>query len=105
MLELAGPQGERETVRLQARVLASQVLALQAMAEAGWGIQVAVAEDARQAMAHGTLVPVLPGWTLGPVPVFAVTPTRDELPAKVRHTLAALQAHFATHPGGSRVRD
>lgn len=105
VLEMTGPEGESETVRLQARVLASQVVALQAMAEAGWGIHVAVAKDTRQSIEQGRLVPVLPGWRLSPVPVYAVTPTRDELPAKVRHALAALQAHFQAHPGGSRARD
>ncbi|WP_439589286.1 LysR family transcriptional regulator [Hydrogenophaga sp.] len=102
-LELTNAHGEHETVRLQARVQASQVVALQAMAEAGWGIQIAVTKDTRVAMTQGRLVPVLPGWQLAPIPVFAVTPRRDELPAKVRHALAALRAHFDADPAGISV--
>lgn len=100
VLELTGPEGERESVRLQARVLASQVVALQAMAEAGWGIHVAVAKDTRQSIEQGRLVPVLPGWQLAPVPIYAVTPTRDDLPAKVRHALSALRQYFRGEEAG-----
>lgn len=105
VLEFTGPQGERAPVRLGARVLASQVLALQDLAEAGWGLFTAVAEDARRALLQGRLVPVLPGWALAPIPVWAITPRRDDLPAKVRHALAALRDFFQAHPGGSRPRD
>ncbi len=104
VLHFTGPQGERESQRLEARVLSSQVTALQAMAEAGWGVTVAVAEDARRALAEGRLVPVLPGWSLEPIPVWALTPRRDDLPAKVRHALAALQSHFLP-TAASRSRD
>lgn len=104
LLELQGPGGARASLRLGARVLATQVTALQAMAEAGWGLFVAVADDARQALAQGRLVPVLPGWTLAPVPVWAITPRRDELPAKVRHALAALRSHFSAHAGPGLLR-
>lgn len=105
VLDFSGPQGERASHRLEARVWSTQVTALQAMAEAGWGLFVAVAEDARQALAEGRLVPVLPGWSLAPVPVWAITPRRGDLPAKVRHALAALQNHIDPLPSGSRSRD
>lgn len=92
-------QGEREEVRAEPRLLASQVTALQAMAVAGWGLYVGMADDVRQPMAEGRLAPVLPDWRLEPAAVFAVTPRRDEQPAKVRHALQALQQHFAARPG------
>jgi DNA-binding transcriptional LysR family regulator len=92
-------QGEREEVRAEPRLLASQVTALQAMAVAGWGLYVGMADDVRQPMAEGRLAPVLPEWRLEPAAVFAVTPRRDEQPAKVRHALQALQQHFAARPG------
>lgn len=104
-LDFIGPQGERESLRLEARVLSTQVTALQTMAEAGWGLFVAVAEDARRALAAGRLVPVLPGWSLEPMPVWAITPRRDDLPAKVRHALTALQAHVGLASVDSRSRD
>ncbi|MGQ3003390.1 MAG: LysR family transcriptional regulator [Hydrogenophaga sp.] len=98
-LSFQGPQGEREEVRVEARLLASQVTALQAMALAGWGLYVGMADDVRQAQAEGRLAPVLPDWRLEPAAVFAVTPRRGEQPAKVRHALQALQQHFAARPG------
>jgi DNA-binding transcriptional LysR family regulator len=94
MLELQGPNGERETLRLEGRVQASQVTALHALCVAGWGISVGVSENDRQALADGRLLPVLPGWQLADLPVYAVTPRRGEQPAKVRHALDLLAAWF-----------
>ena len=94
MLELLGPSGERETLRLEGRVQASQVTALHALALAGWGISMGVSEDDRKALAEGRLLPVLPGWRMADVPVYAVTPRRGEQPAKVRYTLELLAAWF-----------
>jgi len=99
MLELLGPSGERETLRLEGRVQASQVTALHALALAGWGISMGVSEDDRKALAEGRLLPVLPGWRMADVPVYAVTPRRGEQPAKVRYTLELLAAWF----GGGRM--
>lgn len=98
-LSFQGLQGEREEVRVEARLLASQVTALQAMAVAGWGLYVGMSDDVHQALAEGRLAPVLPDWRLEPAAVFAVTPRRGEQPAKVRHALQALQQYFAARPG------
>lgn len=93
MLELQGPGGEREVLRLEARVQA-QVTALHALCLAGWGIGLGVSEDDRQALADGRLLPVLPGWALSDLPVYAITPRRGDQPAKVRHALDLLTAYF-----------
>jgi len=94
MLELLGPSGERETLRLEGRVQVSQVTALHALAVAGWGISMGVSEDDRKALAEGRLLPVLPGWRMADMPVYAVTPRRGEQPAKVRYTMELLAAWF-----------
>lgn len=99
MLELEGPGGERQALRLEARVQATQVTALHALCVAGWGIGMAVSEDDRAALAGGRLLPILPGWHMTDVPVYAVTPRRGEQPAKVRHTLDLLVAFFAHREG------
>jgi DNA-binding transcriptional LysR family regulator len=99
MLELTGPNGERQTLRLEPRVQASQVSALHALYLAGWGIGMAVSEDDRQALADGRLLPILPGWHMTDLPVYAVTPRRGEQPAKVRHALDLLVAFFANRGG------
>ncbi len=99
MLELQGPAGERETLRLEGRVQASQVTALHALCVAGWGVSLGVSDDDQKALADGRLLPVLPGWHLADLPVYAVTPRRGEQPAKVRHALDVLALYFGTANG------
>ena len=96
LLTLQGPSGQTETLRLEGRVQASQVSALHALCMAGWGIGIAVgiSEEDRLALAAGKLLPVLPGWRLADLPVYALTPRRGEQPAKVRHALELLAASF-----------
>ncbi|MDB5868259.1 MAG: transcriptional regulator, LysR family, partial [Polaromonas sp.] len=103
LLELHGPAGEQETLRLEGRVQASQVSVLHALCVAGWGICVGVSEDDRQALADGRLLPVLPGWRLAELPVYAVTPRRGEQPAKVRHALELLAGYFGSDAAGAGV--
>jgi DNA-binding transcriptional LysR family regulator len=98
-LVLHSDAGETATVQVNSRAQASQVTALHALCVEGWGIGVVVSEDDRRALADGRLVPVLPGWQLPDLPVYAVTPRRGEQPAKVRHALALLAAHFDPLPG------
>lgn len=95
VLELQGPDGARETLRLEARVRASQVIAINALCVAGWGIAVGVSQEDHQALFEGRLLPILPGWHLSDVPVYAVTQRRSEQAAKVRHALDLLGSCFA----------
>jgi len=107
LLTLQGPSGQSETVRLEGRVQASQVSALHALCMAGWGIGIAVgiSEEDRLALAAGKLLPVLPGWRLADLPVYAVTPRRGEQPAKVRHALDLLALHLdAPAPAADTAR-
>ena len=93
-VELHGTNGERQTLRLEGRVQASQITVIHALCLAGWGISQGVSEDDRKALADGRLLPVLPGWHLADVPVYAVTLRRGEQPAKVRHALDMLAGRF-----------
>lgn len=97
-LVLHNQAGEQATVQVTSRAHASQVTALHALCVEGWGISVVVSDDDRRALADGRLVPVLPGWQLPDLPVYAITPRRGEQPAKVRHALALLTAHFENLP-------
>lgn len=94
LLELHGPGGEREMLRLEPSVQASQVSALHAMCVAGWGISVGVSAEDHTALADGRLAAVLPAWQIADLPVYAVTQRRTEQPTKVRHTLDLLATHF-----------
>ena len=102
LLTLHNDSGEQATVQVSRRVQASQVTALHALCVAGWGISVVVSEDDRRALADGRLLPVLPQWRLPELPVYAITPRRGEQPAKVRHALALLAAHFENLPRQGR---
>lgn len=93
-LLLHNDAGEQATVPVASRAHASQVTALHSLCVEGWGISVVASDDDRRALTDGRLVPVLPGWQLPEMPVYAVTPRRGEQPAKVRHALALLVAHF-----------
>lgn len=104
VLDLQGPAGQHEILRLEGRVLASQVIALQALCVSGWGIQVGASDDAHQALADGRLLPVLPGWRLADLPVYALTPGRGEQPAKVRQALDLLAAYFGRVDGSDAAR-
>lgn len=97
-LLLHNPAGEEVTVQVRHRAYASQVTALHALCVAGWGISVVVSDDDRRALVDGRLLPVLPGWQLPELPIYAITPRRGEQPAKVRHALALLTAHFEQAP-------
>lgn len=99
-LELTGPDGTVQSLRFEARVLASQVTAMHALCVQGWGIGLAVSEEDRRALADGRLLPVLPGWTQTDVPVYAVTVRRGEQPAKVRHALELLAGWFGAGEAG-----
>lgn len=96
---LLGPGGERETVRLEARIASNNQLTLEQMCTAGLGLALMTHPDVHEALQAGRLQRVLPTWQLEAGPVWAVTPQRDNQPAKVRHAVAALQAYFAAAPG------
>jgi DNA-binding transcriptional LysR family regulator len=93
-LLLHNDAGEQASVPVTGRAHASQVTALHSLCVEGWGISVVASDDDRRALTDGRLVPVLPGWQLPEMPVYAVTPRRGEQPAKVRHALALLVAYF-----------
>ena len=103
-LALQGPDGVREMLRLEGRVQASQVSALHALCVAGWGISLGVTQDDRRALADGRLLPVLPGWRLADLPVYAITARRGEQPAKVRHALDLLALYFGHADGTDAAR-
>lgn len=99
LLELNGPDGAHETLRVEARIASNNQLTLEQMCESGLGIGLMTHPDVYPALQTGRLQRVLPGWQMARGPVWAVTPQRDNQPAKVRHAIAALQSYFAAAPG------
>lgn len=99
VLPLQGPDGAACRLELVPRIVSNNQLTLQQMCTAGLGLSLQLRPDVDDDLRAGRLVPVLPGWGLPAIPVWAVTPGRDAQPAKVRHAVAALQAWLRARPG------
>ena len=88
--------GERERIHVQARIASNNQMSLQQMCEHGLGIAHLALADASPALARGALVRLLPQWRFGSMPVWAVTPRRDEAEAaKVRAAVDYFRRWFA----------
>lgn len=101
-IELTGADGAKETLRVEARIASNNQLSLEQMCAAGLGVGMLTHPDVHALLSAGELQRVLPAWSVAPIPVWAVTPQRDNQPAKVRHAIAALRAHFEATPGTRR---
>ncbi|RZL10304.1 MAG: LysR family transcriptional regulator [Rubrivivax sp.] len=99
-LALVSPQGRAVTVKpaWQQRLSSNSQGWVQQMCEAGLGVAVLAAHDAYPALREGRLLPLLPGWSLPGLPMYALTPQRGPQPAKVRVALDALITHMAQWP-------
>lgn len=99
IIELEGPGG-REVLRIEPRITSNNQFSLQQLCVAGLGLARSVRPDIDDDLRAGRLVPVLPDWRLEPIPIWAVTPQRDQ-PAKVRHAIEALRTYLRSIPGAS----
>jgi len=90
-----------EVFALQAlpRMVSNHQGAVQHLCEAGLGLARLSLLDVVEPLREGRLVRLLPDWELGLLDIWAVTPQRDALPAKVRQAMAVLQDYFAHLPG------
>ncbi len=82
-LRLDGPGGRIVEVSFERRVAANDFLFLRAALIAGGGVGLMPRETAAAAVAAGTLVPVLPRYTLSGTHLYLVIPARRLLPRKV----------------------
>lgn len=99
-LALRGPGGAAFPLDVTPRVVSNNHLTLQQMCVAGLGLALLLRPDVDDDLRAGRLVPMLPDWSLEPIPVWAVTPRRSEAqPAKVRHATQALRAWLLARPG------
>jgi DNA-binding transcriptional LysR family regulator len=93
-LALHNAENERQVLSIHPRASSNNQLTLQQLCEAGLGLAMLSPSDFEAPMLDGRLVPLLPGWRLPALPVYALTPQRDAQPAKVRHAIAAIKASF-----------
>ena len=98
-LDMHSSAGERHRIHVQARIASNNQLSLQQMCEHGLGIARLAHADVAPALERGALVRVLPHWRFAAMPVWAVTPRRDEAEAaKVRFAVEHLRRYFAALP-------
>ena len=98
-LEARSADGEPQHVQVQARIASNNQISLQQMCEHGLGIAHLGYADVTPALARGALVRLLPQWRFASMPVWVVTPHRDEgEAAKVREAVEHLKRYFATLP-------
>jgi DNA-binding transcriptional LysR family regulator len=99
-LDLLDPEGRAMACKpaWRARLSSNTQSWVQRMCESGMGVAVLAAHETVDSLREGRVVPVLPGWSLPPLPVHALTPQRGAQPAKVRLALEALLAHMAPWP-------
>ncbi len=101
-LDAHSAAGERQRVQVQARIASNNQMSLQQMCEHGLGIAHLAHADASPALGRGALVHVLPQWRFGSMPLWAVTPRRDEAEAaKVRAAVDYFRRWFAALPSAS----
>ena len=98
-LDMHSADGERHRIHVQARIASNNQSSLQQMCEHGLGLARLAHADVARELARGALVRVLPQWTFAAMPVWAVTPKRDEAEAaKVRGAVDHLKRYFAALP-------
>ena len=94
LLNLRNADNERQALSVQPRASSNNQLTLQQLCEAGLGLAMLSPSDFEAGTLDGRLVPLLPGWRLPALPVYALTPQRDAQPAKVRYAIEVLRASF-----------
>jgi len=82
--------GERREIALPGRILGNESQALAMMNRQGLGLFHRFELDIQSELAAGSLVRVLPQWQLPAVNLYAVTSSREALPAKVRYAMQAI---------------
>ena len=87
-------QDESHRVAIAGRFVANSVAMVRRLALLGAGIGAIDELMARDDLAHGRLLPVLPGWHLPPIPLTLLTASRL-VPARVRLFGDFLARHFA----------
>jgi DNA-binding transcriptional LysR family regulator len=93
-LQLRGPSGGEERLRLESRIACNNILAVRQFTLAGMGVSLQPEPEIRELLARGDLLNLLPDWHPEPIGLHIVTPRRDAQPAKVRYAIAALRQHL-----------
>ena len=91
--------GQEYRLQVLPRMVSNHRSAVQQFCEAGLGIALLSAHDVATSLKSGMLVRLLPDWDMGMLDIWAVTASRDTLPAKVREAINVLRQYFAQLDG------
>ena len=91
--------GEMAALHAQPRMVSNHRGTVQHLCEAGLGVAQLSLLDVVQPLREGRLLRLLPDWDMGLLDLWAVTPQRDALPAKVRQAVEVLRAYFGQLEG------
>ncbi len=97
-IELHRPGEPAHRVRVNGPVAGNSFIALQQVMLQGGGILRMPGPDATPLIEAGLAVPVLPGWSMPPMGVYAVTVQRHSQPAKVRLAISAIREYLDRMP-------
>ena len=91
---MTGPKGQQYRVDVAPRVLSNNQVAIRDLTLMGLGLSFHVVPEIADDLAAGRLVHVLPDWSLPPVAVAALMPSRTRQPSKIRMAIDALRAYL-----------
>lgn len=89
-----GPDGQRVELRLPQQIIAGSGLAMRALAREGAGVAVMLRAIAREDLASGRLVQLVPEWHCGERKLYAVCRLGDEGLPKIRRFTEHLREQF-----------
>lgn len=86
--------GKKTRVKMPSRIQTNNVFLATTLAKEGHGVMRIMSLDVQKELASGDLVEVLPGYQLPTYMLYAVTPRREQQPAKVTRCLEVLTKYF-----------
>ena len=86
--------GKKSRVRMPTRIQTNNIMLATTLAKEGHGVMRIMSLDVQKELASGELVEVLPGYQLPTYMLYAVTPRREQQPAKVTRCLEVLTKYF-----------
>ena len=102
-IELRNHAGATATVSAPQRIAVNSMQSMRELCAAGLGLAALVREEARDELNSGRIVPLLGGWRLEALQVWAVTPGRERRPARVGRAIAALRELVRAVSGNNNV--
>jgi DNA-binding transcriptional LysR family regulator len=87
--------GKKTRVKMQSRIQTNNLFLATTLAKEGHGVARIMSLDIQKELANGELVEVISGYQLPSYMLYAVTPRREQQPAKVTRCLEVLTKYFA----------